>query len=78
MTSDSFRVIYVWSGILRSFTNVCKTEKNKTKFITFTVHSLMKEMCRITGDRPSNSKHSDTVRCFASGPFPLKVNPPTR
>lgn len=27
MTSDSFRVIYVWSGILRSFTNVCKTEK---------------------------------------------------
>lgn len=44
MTSDSFRVIYVWSGILRSFTNVCKTEKNKTKFITFTVHSLMKVM----------------------------------
>lgn len=64
MTSDSFRVIYVWSGILRSFTNVCKIEKKTTtrKKIIFTV-SAIKEMCWLAGDRLFNSSRHALRRC---------------
>lgn len=74
MTSESFRVMYVWSGILRSFTNVCKIKKDTTRLLCVVLLAVAET--QVTGSLIHFGTYPDTVRCFASGPFPVKVNPP--